>query len=466
MRVVLIRPPVTGPKGFPVTPDLGLLYLARALRNAGAAIDVRDGWLESDPARATALDLVGDGPVLVGFKLFTLGIKAVRAAIREIKRRCPLARTVVGGPHPSGVLTDLWGDVPETDFGLAGEGEIGLPLLARAMDEDAPSFEKIPGLIWRDGAGPHVNECAFVEDLDALDQPLWDAAPVRGYLARPTPIRKAPHLPILTSRGCPFDCTYCAGRQITGRKMRFRTPAKAVDEIEYLHREYGVRLFAVTDDNFSLNGRHVERFCDALLARRLPVRWDCLATGLRLDSLDENLLRRMEQSGCFAASVAVESGSPRILEHMQKKTDLAVMAEKMRLIRRVTRMRLNSYYILGYPEERRADLTMTVRFARRSPAHHAQFFLFTPLPGAPVTELLRREHRLPVGAWETFRFDRPSLPLADVSLRALKRWQIWATVSFYFGRPWRLLSLARDIWSPPVLRDFANRVGSLFRRAD
>lgn len=468
MRVVLIRPPVSGPKGFPVVPDLGLLYLARAMHNAALPVDVRDGWLERDSQRAMGLDLIGDGPVIVGFKLFSLGIKSVRAAAAEIKRRNPRARIVVGGAHPSGVLAELWDDVPETDFGMAGEGELGLPLLARALelDDSTAALAEVPGLIWRAPEGPRMNACAFVDDLDALDQPLWDAVPVRGYLARPTPIRKAPHLPVLTSRGCPFDCTYCAGRRITGRKMRFRSAEKVVDEMERLHRDFDVRVFAVTDDNFSLNRRHVERFCAALDARRLPVRWDCLATGLRLDSLDEDLLRRMERAGCFAASVAVESGSPRILAHMQKNSDLAVMAEKMRLIRRVTRMRINSYYILGYSEERRADLAATVRFARRSPAHHAQFFLFTPLPGAPITEQLRRENRLPAGGWETFRYDRPSLPLADVRIDALKRWQIWATVSFYFGRPWRLLSLARDISSPAVLRDFVNRIGSLLRKPD
>ncbi len=466
MRVVLIRPPVSGPKGFPVVPDLGLLYLARALDSAGVRVDVRDGWLETDPDRAIGLDLVGDGPVLVGFKLFSLGITAVRAAIGEIKRRNPLARAIVGGPHPSGVLSSLWNDIPETDFGLAGEGELGLPILARELDRASPSLELAPGLIWRDDSGPRVNPCAFVDDLDTLDQPLWNSVPVPGYLARPTPIRKVPHLPLLTSRGCPFDCTYCAGRLITGRKLRFRSAEKAVDEMEQLHRAHGVRVFAVTDDNFSLNRRHVERFCHALLSRQLPVRWDCLATGLRIDSLDEPLLRLMERAGCFAASMAVESGSLRVLAHMQKATDLAVMADKMKLVRRVTRLRINSYYILGYPAEERADLEATVRFARRSPAHHAQFFLFTPLPGAPATEQLRRENRLPVGSWETFRYDRPSLPLRDVSISALKRWQIWATISFYFGRPWRIASLVRDLWSPAVLRDFVNRVASLLHRSD
>ncbi|MHA1568732.1 MAG: B12-binding domain-containing radical SAM protein [Alphaproteobacteria bacterium] len=466
MRVVLIRPPVTGPKGFPVVPDLGLLYLAKALQQAGLPVQVRDGWLEKDRERAMGLDLAADGPVLVGFKLFSLGIKDVRPAIQAIKRRNPQALVAVGGPHPSGVGTKIWADVPEADFALAGEGEIGLPQLARALDggTSPETLAQIPGLIWRSPDGPLANECAFVPDLDALDQPAWGAVPAREYLARPTPIRKAPHLPVLTSRGCPFDCTYCAGRLITGTKMRFRSAEKMVDEIEFLHREYGAQVIAITDDNFSLSRKHVERFCEAMLARNLPVRWDCLSTGLRLDTLDETLLQLMERSGCFAVSVAVESGSPRILAHMQKKTDLDVMAEKIRLIRRTTKMRINSYYIIGYPAERREDVAATVRFARRSAAHHVLFFLFTPLPGAPVTEQLIAEKQLPPTRWEDFRYDLPSLPLADMSIGALKRRQVWATFSFYFGRPWRLLSLLRDVWSPTVLRDFANRVFSLFRR--
>jgi radical SAM superfamily enzyme YgiQ (UPF0313 family) len=465
MRVVLARPPVSGPKGFPVVADLGLLYLAKALQQADVPVAMRDGWLETDPHRALALDLIGHEPVLVGFKLFSLGITTVRAAARAIKEKNPHAKIAVGGPHPSGVCERLWDDVPEADFGWLGEGEIGLPLLARALD-DGGDLSTIPGLVWRDGTTPRVNPAAVVDDLDTLDQPAWDLAPVQGYLRRATPIRKQPHLSILTSRGCPFDCAYCAGRLITGRRMRFRDPTLVVDEIAMLHQRHGVRQFAITDDNFSLVRRHVEGFCEALLARGLPITWDCLATGLRLDSLDEELLRLMERSGCSAASVAVESGSQRILDLMVKQSDLAVAREKIALIRRVTKMRVNSYYIIGYPDETRDDLAATVRFSRRSRAHHALFFLFTPLPGAPITERLQRENKLPPGRWEDFRYDRPSISLADVPVDALKRWQIWATFSFYFGRPWRLFSLARDLASPHVLRDFAGRLLALLRPGD
>ncbi len=467
MRVVLLRPPISGPKGFPVVADLGLLYLAKALQQASVPVAVRDGWLEDDDARAHGLDLIGrDEPVLVGFKLFSLGITRVREAIRVIKRENPRVITIVGGPHPSGVGDRLWDDVPEVDFGMMGEGEISLPLLARALD-GAPNPEAlaaVPGLIWRDGDAGRVNAPTFVDDLDALDQPAWDTVPVEQYLARPTPVRKQPHLSILTSRGCPFDCTYCAGRLITGRKMRFRDPEKIVDEIEMLYRRFGVRTFAITDDNFSLRPEHVRGFCEALLARNLPrVRWDCLATGLRLDSLTEQQLRLMERAGCYACSVAVESGSRRVLEHMRKNADLDVSRKNIALIRRVTKMRINSYYIVGYPSERREDIVASVRFARQSATHHAQFFLFTPLPGAPVTEQLRDEGRLPAVGWEHFRYDRPSVPLADVSLAALKRWQLWATFSFYFSRPTRLGSLVRDLWSLAVLRDFWGRLLALLK---
>jgi len=463
MQVVLIRPPVVGPKNFPVVVDLGLFYLAKALQQAGTPFAVRDGWLESDRRRALALDLVGAGPVLVGFKLFSLGIATVRAAAAEIKMSNPRAVIAVGGPHPSGVGAGLWDDVPEADYGMVGEGEIGLPALAAALDEGAAPerLTQIPGLIWRQGGKTTVNPPAFVDDLDKLDQPAWETAPVAGYLRRPTPIRKASHLSVLTSRGCPFDCTYCAGRLITGRRMRLRTPKLVVEEMNMLRRTYGVTTFAITDDNFTLMREHVERFCRAVLERGGGLRWDCLATGLRPATLDEDLLRLMERAGCYAVSVAGESGSARILDHMRKQTTLEKQWEAISLIRRVTRMRINSYYIMGYPAERRADVRATIRFARRSAAHHALFFLFTPLPGAPITAQLIAESRLPPTRWEDFQFDRPSIALTDVSLAGLKRLQIWAAISFYFGRPRRLLGLVRDLWSPAVLRDFLRRVGSL-----
>ena len=243
--------------------------------------------------------------------------------------------------------------------------------------------------------------------------------------------------------------------------MRYRTPARVVDEIERLVREYGVESVTVQDDNFTLKPEHVEAFCDEMTRRSLPVRWDCLSTGVRLDTLTRGLLEKMEKSGCHAVSVAVESANQDVLDDMQKAVSLEVVAEKIKLAKGATRMTVASYNILGYPTESRRSVVNTIRFARRSGVDYALFFLFTPLPGTDITARLQREGRLGPVQWETFQFDAPSVPLKDLSLRGLKLFQIWAYLSFYL-RPRALMRLAKDAAGGAQIRDLLQRALSMF----
>lgn len=465
MRTLLIRPPFQQPRGFPLVPDLGLLYVAQALRRAGREATVHDGWLAAvhplPPLRAQ----VGEGPLCVGIKLLSTDIEPVRRLTREIKQANPRATVVVGGPHPSAVREALWDDLPEVDYGIAGEGEPALPLLLTALESGASptALAAVPGLLWRRDNQPRANPAVVLENLDELDQPAWDAAPVELYQRHPTPIRKKPHLPILTSRGCPFACSFCAGHLVMGRRLRRRDPARLMAEIRHLTERYGIRIVSINDDNFAVDRAHVEGFCHALLAEKTPVRWDCFSAGLRLDALDEPLVRLMERAGCFGAAVPLESGSQRVLDHMQKSASLAEMIDKLAMIRRATRLRLAVMFILGYPAETGADRRATLRLARRCPADHVQLLMFSPSPGASITAQLLAEKRLPTRDWGVYRYDRANIPLPDITPGRLKALQVWGTLSFYFSRPRRLLTLLADIWSPRVLLDVAQRLRSLLR---
>ena len=460
MKIVLFRITPETVRGFPVSVDMGLAYLYKALSRGGHETYLVDGVLEPESPESLVQRFGRQEPWVLAMKLFTHQIGPSRAFARRVKALDPKGVIAFGGAHPSTMGERIFDSVPEADYALAGEGEIGFPLLAAAL-EAPPSGDweaAVPGLIYRKNGAVHQNEPKFVDDLDALGEPPWREVGLERYLPFTSAIRKAPLIPILTTRGCPYRCAYCSAYRLSGRTMRFRDPRMLVDEIEGLVRHFDIKAFSLLDDNFTVRASHAEAFCEALVKRGLNLQWDCLPIGIRLDTLTVDLLKKMERSGCIGMSVAVESANQTVLDAMRKDTSFEQIAEKIRLIKKHTRMTINTFNILGYPTEDRRTVLNTVRFARRCGADYAMFFLFTPLPGTEITETLVREGRLGEIRWETFQYDAPSVPLKDLSLGGLKRMQIWAYLSFYM-RPRAILRTLRDAGMRDILQRFLSMIG-------
>ncbi|NLH50854.1 MAG: radical SAM protein [Myxococcales bacterium] len=463
LQVVLHRLTPSGGQNFPVCVDLGLAYLLKALEQNGVEAAYHDGVLHPTAADDLLARYGRDEPWLLGLKLYSHQIGPARALLRRLKDRNPRIVAVLGGPHPSGLVEQVFATVPEADYAFVGEGEPGLPRLAREGASPGDWRGEVPGLIWRDGETVRANPPDYVADLDAFGEAPWDRVGLAEYLPYRTPIRNAALVPIHTSRGCAFHCTYCMGHRLTGHRVRYRSPERVVAEIARLRRDYGVESVSIQDDNFTSRREHVVGFCEALLRAGLGVRWDCLSTGVRLDALDADLLRLMERSGCHALSLAVESANQEVLDDMRKGTKLTAVAETIRLIKRETRLTTNGYFILGYPTETRRTVANSIRFARRAGLDYALFFLFSPLPGTEITARLQRAGRLGDIDWESFQYDAPSVPLPDLSRGGLKRRQLWAYLSFYL-RPrafWRLLRTAAGAGQRGDLR---RRLASLLGR--
>lgn len=468
MRVVLWRMGIQAARTFPVAADLGLAYLHQSLRRAGHESHYVDSLLEPLDARGLVDRFGRQGPWVLGAKLFTHQLGEWRSLIRAVKALDPQVVTIGGGHHPSAVGTDIFDNIPEMDFGFVGEGEIGLPMFAASVEDGCgfADLEKVPGLVFRKDGGVVANPTAMIEDINDLDAPPWDELPTREYLKHRTPLRNAAMTPMTTTRGCPYHCSYCAGFRVAGREMRYRDPMRVVDEIEYLHRSYGVESISIQDENFSTRKKHVQDFCRTLIERKLPVRWDGLATGVRLDTLDVETYKLMEQSGCHAISVAIESADQAVLKAMTKGTYIDDQARRIRDIKTHTKIRVNGYFILGYPTQTAASVNLTRRFARKSDLDFALFFLFTPLPGTAVTKLLARDGRLSPDVWESFQYDVPSLPLPDMTPMQLKRAQLLAYAGFYLrGR--RLITLAKAVFGATQFMDLCRRLSGalLWRRS-
>ncbi|MBI5239300.1 MAG: radical SAM protein [Elusimicrobia bacterium] len=324
MRVLLTPPPA----GYFITknafdgPPLGLLYLAAALKSAGFETRCVDPFVQKLSAAGFAGVLRDFAPDLVGVSFTTETRAAGMAAIRGVRAVLPGAHICAGGPHPSLAARDLLECVPELDSIVVGEGERTLPDLARCLMARG-DLARVPGIAYREAGSVRTTAARpLIADLDTLPFPDRDALP-HGLYSQKMEVPGLGSIPaahVLSSRGCPMRCVFCAAAELSGRSFRPRSPENVVAEIEGLRSRYGIRGVYFYDDTFSFQPERVRRICRLILERRLDIRWFC---DVRADNLDRDLIRLMKEAGCFHLAFGVESGDAAVMrEHIRKAVDL------------------------------------------------------------------------------------------------------------------------------------------------
>ncbi|MHA1132043.1 MAG: B12-binding domain-containing radical SAM protein, partial [Candidatus Helarchaeota archaeon] len=207
---------------------------------------------------------------------------------------------------------------------------------------------------------------------------------------------------IFTTRGCPYNCAYCASTQFWRRKFRRRSAKNIVDEIEYLVRTFGIREIHIWDDNFTLVKKHVVEFCQEILQRQLDLVFSC-PNGVRIDTLNKEILTLMRQTGFYSLTFAIESGSQSILNRANKKIDLKVIPKVAKLAKELGYI-IPSFFIFGLPGETYTTARRSIQFAKSLPLDSAVFFKATPLPGSRIFEDWPHKNDLFKTKYEWFQF--------------------------------------------------------------
>jgi anaerobic magnesium-protoporphyrin IX monomethyl ester cyclase len=466
MKILLVKPVTKRGEIYNVIPPIGLGYLATALRRIGAQVDILDcvkegfGFLEF-------LDYVKKfHPQMVGFQVYSCNLELVKKAVSLIKNLDFSIYIVIGGPHPSGLPLESLNQLSGADFGFKGEAEIGLPLLVKEILKDKnlnpERLSKIPGLIWRSNGRIISNLQVFPDSLDELGFPSWDLINPRDYPLAPQGaiFKKFPFAPIVTTRGCPHNCGFCAGYSITGKKVRKRSIENIIEEIVFLRQRYGIKEIHFLDDNFTLDKEYVQGFCQRIINEGLRFNW-CCPNGLRLDSLDGQTISMMKQAGCYYISVGIESGSPRILREQRKGLAIQDIKSQISLIRKYG-IDVNGFFIIGYPGETEEDIEATIDFSKRLGLSRAAFFNFIPLPGSTIYEALSRKGEIKNLSWENLTQNRVSYAPAGISKKKLKRLQQKAYLIFYL-RPRVIYKLAKQIKTFEQFRYILMRILDIFR---
>jgi len=401
-RVLLINPSVKG--SMYQTPCLGIAYVGASLKKAGHQITLIDGSLQGVNTEVIARLVTELCPDYVGVTGFTLQYPVVKGIFPAIKRLNRHIVTVFGGQHASALTEYVMENNPEIDFVIKGEGEVAFPALIEARAAGGEDFKQIAGLAFRENGKVVVSPPSVLTDIDDLEYPWRVVNPLdyakgmgHGFMAKRRPLA-----PVISSRGCPYKCTFCGGSVVLGRKLRLRNPKRFVDEIEYLVDTFGIREVHIVDDNFTFYKEHAASVCEEILKRRLDITW-ALPNGIRADSVDYQLLQLMREAGCYYTALGIEFGSERMLKLTHKQLSLEAVRKTILMAQKLGYI-THGFFMMGHPQEYKEDTLATIEVARKMPLDRMSATCVVPLPGSEVFEYYLQKGYLDINSvnWETF----------------------------------------------------------------
>ena len=454
MKILLVKVPSDI---HVILPPIGLGYLAAYLKSKikDAEVIILDCLKEKYDHKKFSEYIQTNKPDLVGMTAFTLEIESALKCCEEIKNIDKNIITVIGGPHasnsPEQVLCNK-----NVDFIFRGEAELGFYELIKELDSKK-NFSKVHNMGYKDGGKMKFNLIKYIDDLDEIPYPDYELMKFDEY-PKMYFMKKFPSAPILTSRGCPFSCTFCSAGKLSGKKFRSRIPERIIEEIKFLKERYKIKEFEIWDDNFTMDKERALKFCDLLIKENINLEWWC-PNGLRIETLDEELLKKMKQSGCYAIAVGIESGSEKIQKDMKKYLNLDKAREIVNLAHKIG-IRMQGFFILGYPTETREDILKTIKLAKELPFERASFSLFQPLVGSEIYNCLKEEGKLKEMDLSKCEYSKPSIvPEGLKDLNELKSLQRKAILEFYL-RPKIFTKFVIENLSIDQLKE----IGNMFRK--
>jgi radical SAM superfamily enzyme YgiQ (UPF0313 family) len=402
LDVLLVDPPGLQKSGY----NLGLAYLAGALGQSGVSVGIVDTNHCPDPEQACREHVEACRPRIVGLSIKSATCERARRLAAATRAVSPQTVLVAGGPHVSLDAVGFLESTAEFDFAFAGEAEevfgrfVTSVLAAGVSSLDHQEF---PGLTWREGDRARGGERALVRDLDGLSFPA-----LHRFLNL-----DACRLPyqLLTSRGCPYPCSYCCVGEISSRRWRARSVEGVIAELRHFLLKYGNPSFEVDDDNFTLGLERAKRLCREM--REIPSLppW-CCPNGIRGDRMDDELAELMRAANCDSVAFGVESAVESVLTANQKRESLAAIGQAAKVCR-AKGIKTWGYFIVGLPQSTFDDDLQSVRFGQDGPFDGCIYNLFVPYPGTAAWDWVARNGRYLRDYRNTLHFGERATPVFD-----------------------------------------------------
>jgi anaerobic magnesium-protoporphyrin IX monomethyl ester cyclase len=407
-RVTLVNPPY--PKGAPQSLflPLGLGYLAAVLEQSQYEVTVLDLQISNPTPQQLEAQLTASKPDIVGVTTSTLTFWPAVEVVKAAKKVAPNALTLLGGPHVTALPERTMAENPDVDIVVRGEGERTLLELAELTSKGATQeLSGVNGITYRkNGQITHTADRAFIENLDELPHPAYNHFPLEKYM-----MAGKNYLPIISSRGCPFQCTFCMARKMCGTSFRTRSPEKTVEELEWLRDTHHADIIAFYDDTFTIDKKRAAAICDLMKQRKFDLPWDCRT---RVDQINKEILVKLRDANCKLIHFGVESGSQRMLNAMKKGTTVEQNAAAIKLVKEVG-VGVAISVVVGYPGETEAELRETFQFIKQTKPDFVYVCQAIPFPGTELLDILHKMNWEVSADWNHFDeqspvFKNPLLP--------------------------------------------------------
>ena len=447
MKVILINTPylyIYGPinVGRNSTFPLGLGYIAAVLRDAGHEVTLLDPEPLGMSLTNIGKKLAEESPGVVGITCATPNF-GMACQIAQVTKQATDAVTVLGGVHASALPEAVLSNHPEFDVIAVGEGEYTmLELCNNAIDLPA-----VKGIVFREGDSLHrTSPRPFTTDVDKLPFPARDLVDLNKYRLQVHLDRGKRSTTMITSRGCPYRCTFCASYLTTGYRFRARSPEYVVREIEHLVDNYGIELISFVDDTFTVDQERAKRICNLIIDRGIDSDWFCFA---RVDTVSRELLELMKKAGCYALLYGIESANQKVLKDI-KKGITPDQARRALKISNELGLKTEAGFILGNPKDTRETIEETIDFALELKPVIGSFNRLVPYPGTEIFEKYYKSKLETINdnKWDSFVPKGVNVVAGSNSLSSqeLQRYTVKAYSRFYL-RPSQIWHMLRHIES-------------------
>lgn len=450
-KILLIRPPTVmkGTSFIATQFPINIAGLGASLIVNGYDVYIWDFDAENFDGPIFEKNLKALSPAVAGISCYTPTIINGHRIAEAVKRCMPAVRTVVGGPHVSALPEETLKEFSGFDIGVMGEGEEVMPEMIRRLLKKE-SLDGLAGVVYRtdDGLIKNNGRRAAIRDLDKLPFParhllnisLYKGQSHRGFSRDFLKITE-----IMTSRGCPNRCIFCASDVVMDKGVRFRSSASVKEEIGECAGKYGFNHFAISDDTFTLKEDRLYEICEEFARRKLT--WNCNA---RVWPFSKKTASMMARCGCEGITFGVESGSPRILGLIKKNANIQQVEDAFRWSKESGIKLVEADVIIGgHPSETTEDIDMTRRLLDRISPDIIMASVVVPYPGTELYKIMKMKSQiLNDKKWDSFVLygKEPSWKTDNFSPKDLLALQRKILRNFYF-RPLYILRIMKKMRS-------------------
>lgn len=389
MKVLLMMPPMSIEENYANLrtvaanmPSIGLAYVYSAFEEAGCDVEFQDYQCKKVVINDIVDYISKEQYDLIGMQTYITNMNRCFEVASLIKKKTPQSKIILGGPHAT-IFSDMVIAHPSVDYVAISEAEYTVKELIKCLGNNIEPNEVL-GLYWKERNGKiHKNpRRPFAENLDKLPVPRYEIFNPDNYFPA-VHIRGRRVHNIITSRGCPFKCTFCSATEVYGNRYRYQSIERSIREMKFLKDKMGVDSLQIYDDNFTTSRKRTKELCKKMIEESLDLQWVCYT---RADTIgDDEMLHLMKEAGCYMIVVGIENGNERILKLINKQLNLDIARRNLELAEKAS-INVLSSFMIGLPSETIDEIENTIEFSTTLALTYATYPIFTPYPGTPIYE--------------------------------------------------------------------------------